>query len=102
MGIDYSGMMIVGTHYDNLPREILDDVENNFDDDIYLWMEEYGLDHASEWYDCGIEGMIIGKTIDDVNEENLDTWFKNLKETFKKVETILKVKPKLIGTQNIW
>lgn len=96
MGIDYSGMMIVGCDYHDLPEEVLTEIEEKFEDDVYEWIEENGLDYASEWYDAGIDGMIIGISVNDVEEEDLDIWFKNLKETFKKVESILKVKPKLI------
>ena len=96
MGIDYSGMMIVGIHYDDLPAEIQEQ------DDIWEWIEEQGLDVANEWYDSGTDGMIIGISMSDVSKDDLDTWFLDLKNTFVKVEKILKKEPTLIGTQDIY
>lgn len=102
MGIDYSGMMIVGVDYDELPEEVLAEIEEKFDGDVYEFKEHYGLDNASLWYDSGTDGMIIGKQVEDVFKEDLDKWVKKLKKTFDEVESILKVKCKLIGTQDIW
>jgi len=96
MGIDYSGMMIVGVHFDNLPEEIREQ------EDIYEWIDENGLDAANEWYDCGVDGLIIGKSMPDVLEKDLEGWFFELKEAFHIVRTKLKVEPTLIGTQDIY
>lgn len=102
MGIDYSGMMIVGVDYEELPDEVSEEIEEKFDDDVYGFIEHYILDTASLWYDSGTDGMIIGKQVEDVFKEDLDKWVEKLKKTFDEVESILKVKPKLIGTQDIW
>lgn len=96
MGIDYSGMMIIGVDYEELPEHI-QEIE-----DIYEWADKEGLDIASLWYDAGTDGMIIGKSIEDVSEEDFDEWTIKVKQMFKEVELILGVKPKLIGTQDIY
>lgn len=102
MGIDCRGMMIVGVDYEELPNEVLEEIEEKFNDDVYGFIEHYRLDNASLWCDSGIDGMIIGKQVEGVFKKDLDKWVEKLKKTFDEVESILKVKPKLIGTQDIW
>ena len=102
MGIDYRGYMIVGRDYEDLPDEVITEIEEKFDDDIYEWMEANDLTHASLWYEAGTDGMIIGISVEDVYEHSLDDWFLKLKETFTKVREVIKVEPKLIGTQDIY
>lgn len=102
MGIDYSGMMIVGRDYENLPDEVISEVEDRFGGNVYEWMEDNGLDFASLWYDAGTDGMIVGISVNDVKEKDLGDWFLKLKETFTKVREIIKVEPILYGTQHIY
>lgn len=99
MGIDIDAKMIVGVYYDDLPKELreLDD------DDLYDFIEDNELNHASLWYDAGMEGWIIGRTVNnDIPEANLDAWLLKVKEAFKEVQEILKVKPDLIATQHVY
>ena len=98
MGIDIDAKMIVGVYYDDLPDELTRD-----HDKLYDFIEDNNLNHASLWYDSGMEGWIIGRTVNnDVPEENLDAWLIKVKEAFKEVKDILKVKPDLIATQHVW
>lgn len=99
MGIDIDAKMIVGVYYDDLPKEL-----RKLDyDDLYDFIEDNNLNHASLWYDSGVDGMLIGRTVNnDVPEENLDAWLIKVKEAFKEVKDILKVKPDLIATQHVW
>ena len=100
MGIDNSSKLIVGCHFDDLPKEIRE--VNDFYTD-FLELNEEVLTYASEWYDSGPEGMIVGIEVSKVTEfEGLDELFKDIKDAFREVEGILKVKPKLICTQDIW
>ena len=99
MGVDIDAKMIVGVYYDDLPKELreLDD------DDLYDFIENNGLNTASLYYDSGIDGKIIGRTVNnDVPEEDLGCWLVTVKQAFKEVESILKVKPNLIATQHVW
>ena len=71
-------------------------------DKLYDFIEDNNLNHASLWYDSGMEGWIIGRTVNnDVPEENLDAWLIKVKEAFKEVKDILKVSPDLIATQHV-
>lgn len=99
MGIDIDAKMIVGVYYDELPKNLR---ELNYDD-LYDFIEDNNLNYASLWYDSGMDGSIIGRTVNnDIPEQNLDSWLLKVKEAFKEVESILKVKPNLIATQHVW
>ena len=98
MGIDYDGGMIVGRHYNDCEFQDW----NEDDQDIWEYCEDKGLDSMNQWYDSGPDGMIVGICMEDTDEESFEKWTESVKETFKKVEKLIGVKPHLIGTQNIW
>ena len=98
MRIDIDAKMIVGVKYSDLPAEL----KKLSTDDLYNFLEDNELEYASLWYDSGMEGWIIGRTVNnDVPEEKLDTFVIKLKEAFKEVQEILKVNPYLIATQHV-
>ena len=102
MGIDYDGKMMIGVDYEDLPEEVLKEIEEKFEGDIYEFMEANELDSASLWYNADIDGMIIGKIIRATTKYELDTWLEYVKKEFEEVESILKVKCMLLGTQDIY
>ena len=58
-----------------------------------------------QWYDCGLDGLVVGKEIDNnISEENLEEWALKVKEAFKEVKEILGVDTtiKLIASQDIY
>ena len=100
MGTTYTSRMMVGVDYEDLPEEL-----KELEDGIYDFAENNGLTVAFQWYDCGIEGLAIGKEIDNyVSEEDLDCWLVTVKEAFKEVKRILKLdsEVKLISTLDIY
>lgn len=100
MGTTYTARMIVGVDYSDLPEEL-----QELEDGIYEFVDTNGLTVCFQWYDCGIEGLTIGKEIDNyVSEEDLGCWLVTVKEAFKEVKKILKLdsEVKLIATQDIY
>ena len=97
MGIDYTGLMIIGVDYDELPEQIKEDNE-----DIWQWADDQGFYVASLWFDAGTDGMIIGIQVSDCEYEDLDNWFDTVKQGFADFESIVGIKPRLIGTQDIY
>ena len=58
-----------------------------------------------QWYDCGLDGLFLGKEIDNcISEDDLGCWLVTVKEAFKEVKKILKSdsEVKLIATQDIY
>ena len=100
MSITYTSRMIVGVDYDDLPEEL-----KELQEDIYEFTEDNGLTTAFQWYDCGLEGLVLGKEIDNnISEEDLGCWLVTVKEAYKEVKNILKLdsEVKLIATQDIY
>ena len=97
MGIGYSSMMLVGCHFNDLPEEIREL------DDIHQFIDDNGLARASEWYDAGTDGMLLGIEVDSTVEyAGLDAFREEVEAAFKVARELLKVEPKLIATQDIW
>lgn len=99
MSITYTARMIVGVDYNDLSQEL-----KELGEDIYDFAENNGLTVCFSWYDCGLEGLIIGKEIDNcVSEEDLGSWLVTVKEAFEKVKTILKLdEVKLIASSDVY
>ena len=99
MSITYTARMIVGVHYNDLPEEL-----KELEDDIYDFVENNGLTVCLRWYDCGLEGLVIGKEINNyVSEEDLSSWLVTVNGAFKEVKTILKLdEVKILASQDIY
>ena len=100
MSTTYTSRMIVGVEYNDLPEEL-----KELEDNIYEFTDNNGLTVAFQWYDCGLDGLVLGKEIDNnISEENLDIWLLDVKQAFIEVKEILKLdsEVKLIATQDIY
>ena len=100
MSTTYTSRMIVGVEYDDLSDEL-----KELQDHIYEFVDNNGLTVAFQWYDCGLDGLILGKEIDNnISEENLDIWLLDVKQAFIEVKEILKLdsEVKLIATQDVY
>lgn len=102
MGIDYNGLMLVGCHYNDLHDDVKEEIDGTYDGDVWEWANQKNLYLASEWFDCGTEGMIIGFKVENVYLADFDDWVINTKKLFDEAFKIFKVPPKLIGTQDIY
>ena len=87
-------------------QQSLDNIKYNEPDiKVYQLPEDNGLTTAFQWYDCGLEGLVLGKEIDNnISEEDLGCWLVTVKEAYKEVKNILKLdsEVKLIATQDIY
>ena len=100
MSTTYTSRMIVGVEYDDLSEEL-----KELGDDIYEFTDNIGLTFAFQWFDCGLNGLVLGKEIDNnISEENLDIWLLDVKQAFIEVKEILKLdsEVKLIATQDVY
>ena len=100
MSTTYTSRMIVGVEYDDLSEEL-----KELQDDIYEFTENNGLTVAFQQYDCGLDGLVLGKEIDNyISEENIDIWLLDVKQAFIEVQRILKLdsEVKLIATQDVY
>lgn len=98
MGIDISGGMFVGAHYDDI--EFDEDNEEGLD--FMDWVEEQGFDIYSPWYDAGYENCYLGFAItrakvSDMNEE----WLANIKRIADEFKEITGADAWLIGMQDV-
>jgi hypothetical protein len=96
MSTTYSGKMMVGVHYDDLPEELKEL------DDIYKFTEDNDMDTAFEWQDCGYEGLIIGADIPNTKQEDFEKFIEYVNEQYTRINTILGVESKLLGTADIY
>lgn len=93
MAIDYEGGVIVGRSY-NVLNEHFNKLGEKCEGqghyfDIHDWLgheDQKELTYFSEWFDCGVDGMIIGYRITDINESELEQHIKDVKEAFKKIQ----------------
>lgn len=112
MGIDYDGGMIVGADAEEVSGVICFEfegesvfgTEDNYFEDFYEWYEDNGMSTYSLWYDCGLEGQVVGFTVNDVDPlaDEFETWISSVKEKAVKFKELTGVEAKLIGMQNIW
>lgn len=98
MGIDISGGMFVGAHYDDIEFDEDNEEGLNFGD----WVEEQGLDIYSPWYDAEYECCYFGFAItrakvSDMNEE----WLANIKRIADEFKEITGADAWLIGMQDV-
>ena len=101
MSTTYTGRMIVGVEYSDLP----DELSNLDDNEIYDFANNIGLTVCFQWYDCTLDGLVLGKEIDNyVAEDDLDSWLVTVKEAFKEVKEILGLdsEVKLIASQDMY
>lgn len=99
MSISYTSRMMVGVEYSDLPEKL-----KELEDDIYDFITENRLTYCFQWSNCGLDGLVVGKEIDNnISEENLEEWLIYVKETFKEVKEILSLDSgvKLIASQDI-
>lgn len=100
MSTTYTSRMIVGIEYDDLSDEL-----KELQEDIYDLVDNNGLTVAFQWYDCGLDGLVLGKEIDNnISEDDLGCWLVTVKQAFKEVKKILKLdsEVKLIATQDVY
>lgn len=100
MSTTYTARMIVGVEYSDLPDEL-----KELEDDIYNFIDTNGLTVCFQWYDCGLDGLVLGKEIDNcISEDDLGCWLVTVKDAFKEVKKILKLdsEVKLIASQDIY
>lgn len=100
MSTTYTSRMIVGVEYSDLSEEL-----KELEYDIYDFADNVGLTTCFQWYDCGLDGLVVGKEIDNnISEENLEEWMLTVKESFKEVKEILgpDITIKLIASQDIY
>ena len=100
MSTTYTARMIIGAEYSDLSKEL-----KELEYDIYDFVEDNDLTSCSQLYDCELDGLVIGKEIDNnISEENLEEWMTTVKEAFKEVKEILGPDSivKLIATQDIY
>ena len=100
MSTTYTSRMIVGVEYSDLSEEL-----KELEYDIYDFADNAGLTVCFKWYDCGLDGLVVGKEIDNnISEENLEEWMTKVKEAFKEVKEILGLDytVKLIASQDIY
>jgi len=95
MGIDYDGGMIVG----ELGMEL--EKPEDFDGELYEWVEEVGLDRMSQWYDSDIDYNYVGFRVDNVVVDDIDEWLRDVRKKAKEFYRLTGVPARLIGTQNI-
>ena len=96
MGIDYDGGMIVGALGDEL------DVPEDYDGDLYDWMEENDMDSMSQWYDCDTEDCYFGYTVPDIPVDEIEgEWLADVKAKAEKFEALTGVTAQLIGTLDV-
>ena len=88
---------MIGVHYKEVPQEVLEEIEEKFDGNEIDFLEYYKLDWDDLWYEADIEGMMIGKFLKPTYKEGI----LNMRKVFEEVESILKVKCMLFGTQDI-
>lgn len=101
MSTTYTARMIIGVEYSDL----LEELKNLDDNDMYDFAENSGLIMCFQWYDCGLDGLVLGKEIDNcILEENLEEWLVTVKEAFKEVKEILgpDTTVKLIASSDIY
>jgi len=100
MGIDNSAKLIVGTHYDDLPE----DMREQFNEiDIYEWIDDSSdLTYASEWFDAGTEGMVVGIEVDPPPFPMTDKYIEELELAHTRAAFLLKTKVSTIITPDIW
>ena len=97
MGIYYSGGMIIGEAGSkvNVPEE--------FEDDVYEWLEDNDMEYMSLYYDADSDGQIFGFKVSDIPVSDIDEeWLALIKERAEKFEELTGVPARLIGTQDIW
>ncbi len=98
MGIDVSGGMFVGAHYD----DIYFDEDNEEGLDFYEWIEEHELSTFHPNYDAPSEYCHFGFSIDDVEVSEMDEeWFASIKALADKFKEITGADAWLIGMQDI-
>ena len=100
MSTTYTARMIIGVEYSDLSEELKD-----LEDDIYDFVNNAGLTVCFQWYDCGRDGLVLGKEIDNcILEEDLGCWLVTVKEAFKEVKEILgpDTTVKLIASADIY
>ena len=95
MGIDTDGGMIVG--------EIGSKLTAPEGQEFYEWAEDNGLERMALWYDADVSNCYYGYTVDDVLIDDMDgKWLEEIHGLANKFEDLTGVKPKLIGTQDVW
>lgn len=99
MGIDTSGIMIVGNRLEKINYEI----EGEDPEDRYIFTELHGMTTASEWYDAPEHGIVIGfKVTNNITENNLVAFSKEVKEKMQKFKEITGIDAELIGMQDVY
>lgn len=98
MGIDISGGMFVGAHYNDI--EFDEDNEEGLE--FYEWAEEQGLDKFSPGYDAPSERCYFGFAISDVKVSDMDEeWLANIKRVADEFKEITGADAWLIGMQDV-
>lgn len=114
MGVDYSGKLMVGLHYEDIDMEDLRiyvntecqdtvyEVEEDYEEVDWLEvLEAVGFTKASPYYDAELEDCIIGVEIPDQDLDNMK-FVEVINTAREKFKYVFDKTPKLIGTQHIW
>ena len=98
MGIDVSGGMLIGAHYDDIGF----DEDNEERLEFYEWIEHHGLTSFSPYYDAPVDEWIYGFAIADVEVSEMnEEWFAEIKDLAEKFKEITGADAWLIGMQDI-
>lgn len=97
MGIDISGSMLIGNIAENIT------IPESYEDDIYRWADDNGMNIFNQWFDCDIEGQYVGFSVLDIPVDKInEEWLKDIKELAIKFKELTGKEAMLIGTQNVW
>lgn len=96
MGVDIGGAMIVGALGCDLS------VPPDYEDNIYGWTDDHGMDNMPTDYNCLSEDVYFGFIVQDVAIKDIEgEWLDDVKQKALEFKNITGVEATLIGTQSI-
>jgi hypothetical protein len=107
MGIDISGGMMVGAHYEDINDNLTSDEarEHIEEEGFWDWAAMKGMDSASPYYDSCSSERYWGFWVDDVDlsdDNAVRKWWEEVERKQKEFEDITNTRAMLIGAQDVY
>jgi len=102
MGIEYSGILLVGGDWEDISEVVEDYLEKVGDEDMgpYGVLEELGLEYASPYFDCPLEHCYIGFEFPPTRLT--EGWCNKFEEAAAKWKELTGADAKIMGVQDIY
>lgn len=103
MGIDVSGKLFVGSHYNDICFDD-DDMIESYDGDILGWADDMNLIHVSPYYDADPSECYFGYTLEQTEPTGCDysRWCRDVQVLAERFEKLTGATAKIIGMQHVY